>query len=170
MPIGALDTGAPERDPVQHRDVVADDSRLSHHDARAVVYEHALAELGAGVDVYLELLVHLCTQTRTGTVGGRDAWWRWCVWRSTCAGRRHRENAVRVCWCAGFREKGKSAFRCGSAAQNLSGLLGKHNNVDRRTRAMPGASQLLPAAVKQTTKWFSELSQNNDTKKTKNFG
>lgn len=59
MPVGALDAGAPKSNPVEHRNIVTDDGSLAHHDARPVVDEHALPELGAGVDVYLELLIDL---------------------------------------------------------------------------------------------------------------
>lgn len=59
MAVGAFDTGTPQSDAVKHRDIVTNDSRLAHHDARTVVDEHALSEFGAGVDVYLELLVDL---------------------------------------------------------------------------------------------------------------
>ena len=56
---------------MKHRNVVADDGRLAHHDARPVVNEHPLPELGGGVDVYLELLVDLSVCSKEGGVWRR---------------------------------------------------------------------------------------------------
>lgn len=66
MTVGALDTGTPQSNTVKHRDIVANDSRLAHHDARTVVDEDALSEFGAGVDVYLKLLIDLVLIHRDG--------------------------------------------------------------------------------------------------------
>lgn len=54
--IRALDPGTPESDAVKHGHVIANNRSLAHHNACAVVDEHTLPELGAGVYVYLELL------------------------------------------------------------------------------------------------------------------
>lgn len=75
MSVSALHAGAPQGDSVKHRDIVADDGGLAHHDARPVVDEHALPELSAGVDVYLELLVDLKKRTYMGKEGEGVTGW-----------------------------------------------------------------------------------------------
>ena len=52
VPLPQPVAAAAERDVVQHRDVIADDGRLSNHDAGRMVHQHAAPQLCGGVDVH----------------------------------------------------------------------------------------------------------------------